>query len=779
MKKIKQFLNFYFSLFRDFVFYKYQNTYLHFNEIFYIKKINKNSVELSNNNKLYAISLVSTEDIAHFLNNAENLAKEFLYEKNAQLYIFFTKNKIINADLKIVNNYIFSKNERILKRIYSSIPAKFLTGKEIIKAIFDIVDYNTYTIDKDTYKINPIIDYNINNDGLDIAGFNFKKIFAEAVYKNAINYKLFQLTGSSKSFDDFNIHKLLKPDFNGFIFIMLNFYYYAIKSKINMLYNEISKFEKNQHIKKQFFNFKNLIDKKEFDEPFLVANILALFDEKNAFNAIKDISNVLNSNFVEKTIFKKDILYKTPILERDIDFDFFAYPKDFKKIITTFEKENNYNTKNPINITGGNLIKNYTTFSFSESNPPHAVIFAKSRSGKSFFLQKTIAETIRYDAKKNIAKRINDFKIRYFDKGLSAIKFVSKLQERYPSKIKSIVSFKNLYFNFFDLETNKLGKVDETDFIFSLSVINIFLELNDVKPINAEEEFHLKEALNNLFYKKDYEGVPLRELEKLEGFNEIVNKVYKKYPSLEYSNATTKDIEDEEFSFLNKPRIRDVINYLELKKRNAFISQIQKKVIENLLKKLNLIGAIENFQYYSLFNVRDANFFYLDIDEIEKLGERLFVPIFWFLFYKFYKLDLQNAIQKRVKKNERGIPTFYLIEEAHNYMKYSSLEKFFDALSREAAKYNIHLIFVTQFISDLPEKVIGNIGNKIILPALAENAVEQIKELEKIWVKKKEYLEFFINNKERYLAFIEYDGGLFTLRPVISKEEEWLFNSES
>ena len=779
---IKKIITSYTDMFKDFIFYKYNNSYIHFDNIFFVKEVKDNHIVMSGNKKLYGLSLTSTEDVPHFLNNISQTAMEFLYEKDAQLYVFFTKNEVIDSDIKLVNNYIFSKNELLLRRIASSVPSKILTGNKIIEAIFNIVDYNNYYIEKDIYKLKPLIDFSFSNDELDIAGFNFKRMFSEAVYKNAIDYKLFQLTGASKSFDNFNIHKILKSDFRGYIHIYLNFNYYAIKSKINMLYNEISKFEKNKHIRDAFSNFRELIDKKEFSTPFVVSNVLALINKESAFETAKHIANTFNSNIIEKKIFKKDILYRTPILERDIDFDFFAYPKDFSRIISTFEKENNFNTKNPINITGKNLIGNYTTFSFSESNPPHAIIFAKSRSGKSFFLQKVIAQTMRYDAKENIAHKIDELKIRYFDKGLSAIKFVSKLQEQYPSKIQSIVSFEHLYFNFFDLETNELGKVNETDFIFSLSIINIFLELNKTNVINAEEEFHLKEAVNTLFYKKDYQGVPLNVLEKIEGFKPVINKIYQKYPSMQYKNSTTKDLmnmNDKEFDFLTKPRISDIINYLELKKRNSFISDIQKKVIENLLSKLYLINAIEKFQYYSLFNVKDANFFYLDIDEIEKLGEKMFVPIFWFLFYKFYKLDLQNAIKRRVKENKRGIPAFYLIEEAHNYMKYPSLEGFFESLSREAAKYNIHLIFVTQFISDLPDKVIGNLGNKVILPALAENSVEQIKELEKIWVKKPEYIEFFKENRESYLSFIEYDGGLFTLKPVITKEEAWLFDSES
>lgn len=776
---IKKTLGFYKTLMKDFIFYKYKNSYIHFNDIFYVNKINQESVTVTGGKEFYALTLSSTEDIPYYLNNINSLVNEFMYDKEAQLYIFFTKNKIINKDAKVVNNYIFSKNKKLLMRINNLIKSRFLNGQEIVQAIFNITDYNTYSVNENTYKVEPLINYSFSNQELDMAGFNFKKIFVEAVYKNAINYKLFQLTGITKSFDDFNIDKLLKNDFNGYIHIYLNFSYFAVKSKINFLYNEIQKFEKNKEIKDKFVKFKKMINEKDFTETFAVANLSALIDNKNAFNTVKDISNALNSNVIEKSVFKKDILYRTPLLERDIDFDFFTVSDNFKKIITTFSKENNFNTKNPINITGKNLIGNYVTFSFSESNPPHSIIFAKSRSGKSFFLQKIIAETIRYNAKNNTADMLEDNNIRYFDKGLSAIKFVSNLQENYPDKIKSITSFKNLYFNFFDLETNELGKIDETDLIFSLSVMNIFLELNDMKIINAEEEFHLKEAVNSIFFKKSYEGIPLDVLHKIEGFKEIVDKIYQKYPSYQYKNIMTKDITDKEFAFLNKPRISDVIKYLELKERNSFIPEIQKKIIKELLKKLNIINSVDKFQYYSLFNVKEANFFYLDIDEIEKLGEKIFVPVFWFLFYKFYKMDLTNAIKSRIKKGQRGKPSFYVIEEAHNYMRYSSLENFFDALSREAAKYNIHLIFVTQFISDLPEKVIGNIGNKIILPALAENSIEQIKELEKIWNRKKEYLEFFIENKIPYMAFIEYDGGLFTLKPTITKEELCLFNSES
>jgi hypothetical protein len=132
-----------------------------------------------------------------------------------------------------------------------------------------------------------------------------------------------------------------------------------------------------------------------------------------------------------------------------------------------------------------------------------------------------------------------------------------------------------------------------------------------------------------------------------------------------------------------------------------------------------------------------------------------------------------------MKRKELYVPeTYYIIEEAHNFTKLKSFKNLFGVITREAAKYKLHFGFVTQYVADMPEEVLQSLGTKIIMPS--EDTKEQLKDLEEnLWFKKPDYVEFFSKKAKRFTAFLDYDKGLLTIKPPITKRELWLFSSEA
>ncbi|QDD68152.1 ATP-binding protein [Caminibacter pacificus] len=761
---------------RDCILKKIGDSYLNFSDSFTIVDAGKNYVKTPQK-KLYAVEIKGFGNIQRTLSILPQIVKEFAF-KQGNIYIFLTKNKVnFEGSYDFVSKssvYLFSENKALLERIAGFFEAKLLSSKAIIKALLDIFQVNVYKSDFESFglKTENII-YDKTPAYIDPIGCGFKKIFLEGAYKQVKDYKLYQIVGNTTSLNNINLLDLFKLDWKGYIAITLIINRDIIQRKTKFLVGDVKKFEKNKEIKQEFINFEESLRNKEDNYSIIMANIVAVIDNPKI---IADISGFFNSSiYIEKEIFKKSLIYKTPILSRDIDFDFYIAVEDAVPLISQVFKNKELKVKNPKVLRGRDISHNYVSFSFAESATPHFFILGKTRAGKSFFLQKMTSGIIRYDVKIN---RVNnkEFYMRYFDKGNSAIKFVSKLKESNVSKeVVSIQNLKEFRFSFLDISA-KNGVPDFEEVDFSIMIMNMYLEGHDIAPFNAIEIGELKEAINNVFF-NGYQGVNLYKLMEDEAYRKVINNLFEAHPELNNEFTKNTDIPlDSDFAFLNKPRIIDLINYLSIKKQSQTIDDMQRNSIENTLLKLKALNSNKLFNGYSSFTLDAAKkFFYFDIDDLKSLGEKEFVPAFWFIFQKLYKQDKQRGKEFKAK-GKLPTPVYYYLEEAHSYLKYKSFVSNFSEFAREAAKYNIHLGFISQFAGDLPEDVFRSLGTKIVLPP--ENIKDALKDLKNMWAENPEYIKFYDEYAKRFYAFVEYERGLFTLNQKISEEEQWLFDSE-
>ncbi len=176
----------------------------------------------------------------------------------------------------------------------------------------------------------------------------------------------------------------------------------------------------------------------------------------------------------------------------------------------------------------------------------------------------------------------------------------------------------------------------------------------------------------------------------------------------------------------------------------------------------------------------------MELESIKKLGNSVFIPVYLMMFQSLYRRDLENAIKAK-NKGENTKEMIYIVEEAHNFFNVSSFRNMFAELSREAARYGIVLVFITQNANDVPIEILKNLGNKILMPAMGKDKEGQLSEIPYLFqledeqnkLNKIRTIEFFKKYSKRFYAVIQNSDGISTFMPYSSKEKVWLFNSDA
>ena len=779
---------FFATLFTDIILSKVDGRYQIFDNTLYIDEVWDNCLIIGKK-RYYCVEISSYSNLEKAYDTIKNTLAQYSYNDDARLYMFLVKNRfmmdysqIADPEYKLGKEsiYIFTHIEQVATDIALQFDKKPLDYLGILRAIFDIVQINEYYNDPMTFELKSNLTYD-KLPYLDSMRLGFKKTLAEGVYYSARNCEMYVSNSINLMQAKVDYHSLFREDWSGYFFFYFDFCSKRIESKAAFYNKEAQRYEHNGFMRRASKDFYEQVKTVKKNELALFQSI-ALVDNPYVTSQAESF---LGINFIKKELFKKDIVYKTPLLERDLDFDMFMPLDNIGKYVKSVHKRFDITPRRPFSMWGTDLTGNYITYSFSESASPHFGIFAPTRTGKSFFLQKIITQIHRYDTNENVRKAYrlgeDSARTRYFDIGESARKLVKDMMVNHKGQVLYYGDeVSEIKFSFTDVEMDDKGEIVEEDMDFMLSIMSMLLEVNGEEPLTAGEAAEVKKAYKYVFRNREYEGMPLTHLLTIKGFGGIVKKVYEKYPELQKNTyAKTLDIpaSDEEFSFLRKPLLSDIIAYLEERKENlTVLDEIDRDIVSRAAKKLRTVETFEMFKYYSKGDIEGSDFFYMELNSLKSLGEKLFIPAFWFIFRKLYNNDVKNAIRKK-RAGEYVTETYYIVEEAHNYIKLESFKGLFEVIGREAAKFKIHIGFVTQYAKDLPEAIIKSLGTKIILPSV--DAKEQMEDLKYIWKDKPDYLEFFKHKSRRYTAFIDYDYGILTLKPPITKRELWLFNSEA
>ncbi|HHO41876.1 MAG TPA: ATP-binding protein [Epsilonproteobacteria bacterium] len=774
-------------------------------------------------NALYCVELAQKGNLPETLDIFEKLVESYGYEDNARCVLFYTKNPVILDDshdnfCTKQSIYLFSYSKPMVEEIAEILNSRIKNYQEIISALFDVGLVNTYYNDRDSFKLKSYIDtHNYHQDQM---AYLFRSIFAEGIYKavsDTENYvggnkersfKVYQGIGYTAAFGQSkpDIIKCFSEDWRGYIAFNIDFSRDRVKRSIRTWRDAARTFETDRDIKEGYQEFDSNIFPTE-NSKYIVSNILAVIDNKYA---LKRISNHINVSFFEKTVFTKNLIYKTPIESRDTSLDFLSHVSDANRYIKAIHKDKDIVTPKSRDIYGSDISGNYITYSFSESNSPHWTVIAPTRSGKTFFVMKMISQTIganivpnpEYNMKgyEQIGKdgfeipkamiesctKLGKNRVVQFDIGQSAYKWVRELKKRYPKEVLVFEdNINELRFGLTDIRWNKeSNSPDQEDMTFSLAVISLILEMGGGEPLVASEKTQIIEAFSTLYQEKSYEGLSLRKLKQIGGYQEVLAGIKEHFGDLDELTMLS-DIKGLErvYPFLCVPLLEDIKVYLTMKSNNYLTKDMEREAALSASSKISTIQSSPIFGYYSKADIKDSYYFYMELETIKSLGENVFIPVFILIFQKLYRRDVKKA---QYFKNRGKTPPkiFYIIEEAHNFRK-KSLESLFDVALREAARYNIHCGFITQSAYDYNPSLLYNVGTKIVLPS--DKPDEQANELISYWSsgvkgaemlpEEKKYIAFFKDYNKKYTAFLKYGGGVITLKPPVSEEDAWIFNS--
>ena len=766
---------------------------------------------------LYGISLNGGGNLPTQISYFKRLVETYGGNDDSRLFCFYTKSSLAmyGGDTSFAtkqNLYIFTHSKPLLLEIAQYYETELMFPKEIFSGLLDIGLNSHYYSDKDSLEMKSYLD---NFDlPVDEMSYLFRALFAEGVYgavtKTPINNQsmiVYQGVGTTSYFSPGkpDLIKAMQANWSGYLCFVLELNTSKVKWEIEQLKSYVSKIELDKEIKRGYRMILEEFEKSPSD--FLMLNINLVMDRKNA---LQDISEALNINFIEKKLFAKDLLYQTVIRERDLGYDFIISTEDAKKFIVKIHRYHNPELIRPAEICGRDVCGNYTQFSFYESAVPHSAIIAKSRSGKTVFVLGIIAQAIRATIIKdpnyiddgrsilenspiivsNVDRLGSEVGIVQFDIGYSGLKWVTQLKNCVPDQVNIYTDDLNkLRFGLTDVKTvveNGKTFVDKMDALFMIKTISSLLELNGESPLSSHESQAIVDVIAELFSDKSYRGLTFSELRDIGGYDELLEKIKNEHGELDEYAATTDLDLPEEYRFCQVPLFRDIIRVLKIRSKAQRLEESERNNFISASLKLKALSEDPFFGYYNRSNLPNLDYFYMELESLKKLGDNIFIPIYLMVFQQQYRKDIIKA-QEAKNNNQPTVEKIYIMEEAHNLFKIPSISSFFGEVVREAARYGIVFVFITQNAEDIPVEIVLNLGNRILMPAPGKDRENQIGQLSYFWQTNDEsstdskniYSDFFKRYSKRFSAVIKNANGVFMIEQHMSKEDIWLFNSDA
>lgn len=767
---------------------------------------------------LYGISIMGGGNMPIEMAYFQRLVETYGANEDARLFCFYTKSPLrmdtINNDFATKQNfYIFSHSKSLLLEIAQFYETKLFSPKEYLNAFLDIGLSGDYYTESETLTMKSYLE--TLELPLDRMGYLFRALFAEGVYGAVTNtstdgsspMKVYQGVGCNGYFTPQkpDLLRAMQLQWEGYFCFTLELNTRKVQWEIEQKKSYITKIELDKEVRD---GYKMIVE--EFEKApseFILMNAVLIC---NTPERINNLSELLNINFIEKKLFAKDIIYQTSIRERDSGYDFIIRTEDVKKYIAQLHRYHNPEVIRPAEISGRDAAGNYTQFSFYESAVPHTAIIAKSRSGKTVYILGLIAQALRA---KIVANKhyINDGRdilenspiivaeatrlgsevgVVQFDIGYSGLKWITQLHKLSPNQVNIYTDDLNkLRFGLTDVKTYQeqdMTFIDKTDALFLVKTISSLLELNGESGLTTHESQAITDVLAELFAKRNYKGMTFGQLKALGGYDELLEKIEKELGELDEYKATTEVDLPEEYDFCTVPLLSDVMRVLKIRAKVQRLEEKERSVYSETALKIKSLAEDPFFGYYNRSSLPKLDYFYMELESLKKLGDNIFIPVYLMVFQQQYRKDIAAA-QEAKNKNRATVEKIYVLEEAHNLFKIPSIASFFGEVVREAARYGIVFVFITQNAEDIPQEILLNLGNRILMPAPGKDRENQVTELAYFWQTNDEsnsknkdaYANFFKRYSQRFSAVIKNANGVFMLEQYMNKEKIWLFNSDA
>jgi len=509
----------------------------------------------------------------------------------------------------------------------------------------------------------------------------------------------------------------------------------------------------------------NEIEAAYADGSLVLAEVEPTFITDQEKPPVERLFGSLGFNFLEWYSGFRSWIYDTPLYTIETTCSFFL---DHERIASLLPLSFAKNTQksDADTIYGISKKKELVVYSaFEEAQSPHKLFVAPTRSGKSFLTQKLVVEVMGIDPEKLWTgeglpedKKL-PVKVVYFDVGFSA-EFLVRLMKERGYSVEIISPHADIRLNPFELD----GREDVDSVV---GFVNMLLGVKGERGLESEEDFAFRGFLEYFVDNLD----AFRELweeEELSFFRTADPSLYEEAKRLGYDDKTPVRELKKHFKRLSYPRIVDVISVLK-----GFIQELpesekgKKKALLGVREKLKMISQINQFRYWSSFELPDRDFIYLDLAYIKE--HSLFVPIYSAILYKVFKT---------LKKEKIDRHKFVINDEFHNVSTVPTFAKAYEKLIREAAKFNVHLWLITQEPTDFPKALVNNIGTKVILrPAGELGGAKEGAFIRSVLEHFSLDLPESAFDLPRYTPLFVYPSGWFTMRAPLSEVEFTLYES--
>lgn len=740
---------------------------MNLNKTINVFHINKYSLGLdfANNNQLYCTRLINKSNIYKEYDNFNQLQDSVKFSTNSKAYLYFTKKGLHQAI------YIFSLNEDIVRQVAKDFGTKLLVGEKIIEALHDV-----FMIPEREIKNNSYINTEYFNE-LDVLYKQLPQRIAIASDNIFKKYNIYQ--GVSYQLNhNFNPVTFFNKKWNGVFCLMIDFGAASIRRHLKLKKDDTALGDKKLNVATKKLiedtDMKDLYD--EMLNKTVLVNSMLFIDNTDEISAL---SNELKISFQENYLTSPKILPRTLINSRDATFDLITPSTNISKYFISTHKEITVKAERKRNgipdFYGRDINGAFVNYAYyGENGNPHSIMIGSPGSGKSVAVCKIVSNVTGLDLENMKINYLDNVKVKFCDVGYTAGGLFEKLRDIKPEAVQVLDSrIENLKFSLFDIDKQKNGKADIADVKFTAYFINTILEVSNTQILSQLEEEKLITAIEEIIETNYFLDLTLLEVYNL-GLEEEVERMYEMGYS---SNNHISDLKEKEFDKFRKPTLSTLISYLQHTKSRTDLSESQKAVYSSLILKMQGLLSCHNFSTFSNVELKQ-NFplQYIDFDKIKE-DKKLFTSSFWMLFKKWYKKDKEEAM---AELNKGKIPktSYYVVEEAHNFFSIPSFKQLLEVATREARKYHIYLIFISQKIEDIPNEIFSSIGTRMLFfapekKAETKRAIENKIGGEEYRMPNEEANVF--NKIEAFQAFIIHDNGSTGCNFMVTDEELKIF----
>lgn len=739
-------------------------------------KIEKDNINLGADNplKLYGCKIESDSNRLNKLNNLAAIAKDIKFNPDeSQIFIYFAKNDLRQCV------YVYSYSLPAIEQISHEFNVKRMSGKKIIMSIFEIFMIGRYDIDGDNrlrYSETPSLlgEYFIPWD-MEMASGKFQAKIQSGLDNCIKRGTIYQATHFYNR-HNFSVADFFLEKWEGVFGLFIDLSPIATMAKIRQYESKAKIGDKNfSNICHSILNDKeNSGTLEEIEEKTCIVNAF-LYLKSGSENALNKISYLLGMNFQENWLSGPSVMGKTLMLSRDFDFDALVpieYAEQFFQ--TTHKKATSKD--NFVYFCGKDISGNYVDYSLDDSTSPHIIYTGRTGAGKSRQAINGLEQILGFDKKTGFASRFGKIKVRYTDVGFSCGNMALKLQEKYGDKVKIYpAKVSGLKFSLFDIDIIN-GELDKDHLKFMISLVNFALDIQgqetgvktQVMLSSTEQEF-LERIVSSVILGKKFGSPHLSEFENEGGYEELLSNLY----SLGFDQNTEVHKLPEEYDYLKRPILDDIIAQVGIWAKKEEFSDLEKQDLVSLDKKLSGLKSLSFLNFHSNMSRTDESFTHIDFDEI-KDSPIDFCIIYWLLVKEWIaimKKEAKEALRARV---EVPITLFY-VDEAHNFFDYKdTFGKLLEKATKEFRKYGGKFAFLSQELSDAPEKVISQIGTKIFVVAPQEK--DKLREVIASYFGEMDSDDREVMEKiTDYMMFIMYDKGSLGLKFDSDREDDWFY----